>query len=120
MDYVHPTRLRRAKRGRSSEKERRNEGIQPGPGGGVELWGGPAWVALRKGKAVTDIWLAQRLRQYGLRPKTIWIGETAAKGYLEEDFNEAFRRYVPESAAQALLDNVRAEAQKPGDGQGEA
>ena len=78
------------------------------------------WVALRKGKEVTELWLAQQLRPYGLKPKTIWIGETAAKGYLEEDFLEAFRRYVPKSAAQALLDNVRTAAQKPGDGQREA
>src|SRR6266436_2447550 len=75
------------------------------------------WVALRKGNAVTELWLAQQLRPYGLKPKTIWIGETAAKGYLEEDFMEAFRRYIPKSAAQALLENAHAAAQKPEEGE---
>jgi uncharacterized protein DUF3631 len=56
------------------------------------------WLALRRGKAVTEMWLAQQLRPYGVHPKTIWIGETAAKGYLEADFEETFRRYIPKSA----------------------
>jgi hypothetical protein len=71
------------------------------------------WVALRKGKEVTELWLAQQLRPYGLRPKTMWIGDTAAKGYLEDEFLEAVRRYVPRSAAQAFIDDQRAGMKRP-------
>src|SRR5439155_16392790 len=60
------------------------------------------WLVLRKGKAVTETWLSQQLRGYGIRPRTIWIGGTSAKGYVEDDFNEVFRRYIPKSAMQSL------------------
>jgi hypothetical protein len=62
------------------------------------------WMVLRRGKEVTETWLSQQLRGYGLRPRTIWIGERSAKGYMEEDFTEVFRRYLPKSAVRALLD----------------
>jgi len=57
---------------------------------------------------VTETWLSQQLRPYGIRPKTIWIGETSAKGYVEEDFTEVFRRYIPKSALQSLIDESKA------------
>ena len=53
------------------------------------------WMALRKGKTVTQQWLAQHLHAYGIRPKTLRIGEERAKGYEWSDFTEAFKRYVP-------------------------
>ncbi len=55
------------------------------------------WMELRKGKGLTELWLAQQLRPYGVRPATLRIGETLAKGYVEEDFMEVFRRYIPKS-----------------------
>jgi hypothetical protein len=67
------------------------------------------WVTLRRGKAVTEIWLAQQLRPFGIRPKTIWIGEEAARGYLEEDFKDAFQRYIPRSMMMALVEERRRE-----------
>ena len=54
-----------------------------------------------KGKELTDTWLARQLRPYGIRSKTIWIGEEHAKGYVEEDFTEVFRRYIPRSEIEA-------------------
>ena len=54
-------------------------------------------------------WLAQQLRPYGIKPRTIWIGDQQAKGYTEEDFHDAFRRYIPRSELEAL----HSEAQKP-------
>ena len=57
---------------------------------------------------MTETWLSQQLRPYGIRPKTIWIGETSAKGYVEEDFTEVFRRYIPKSALQSLIDESKA------------
>ncbi len=71
------------------------------------------WMVLRKGKAVTELWLSQQLRPYGLRPKTMWIGEDAAKGYMEADFIEVFRRYIPKQAAKALIaDSLAAQEDK--------
>jgi hypothetical protein len=70
------------------------------------------WLVLHRGKAVTETWLSQQLRPYGVRPRTVWIGQNSAKGYMEADFNEAFRRYIPKSAMQALLEESRATARE--------
>ncbi len=43
------------------------------------------------------------MRPYGIRPKTIRIGETQAKGYVMEDCMDAFRRYIPRSELDALI-----------------
>jgi putative DNA primase/helicase len=70
------------------------------------------WAEIRNGKEISELWLAQQLRPYGIRPRTIWIGERAAKGYLEEDFAEVFPRYIPISEVRALVresEEVRAE-----------
>jgi len=67
-----------------------------------------SWVELRKGMEISELWLAQQLRPYGVRPKTIWIGEIAAKGYLKEDFGEVFRRYIPRSEVEAVRPRVQA------------
>ena len=56
------------------------------------------WREMRRGKPVTEMWLAMQLRAYGIRPKTIWIGSESAKGYERADFEEAFSRYVPAGA----------------------
>jgi len=77
-------------------------------------WSEHPWGVLLKGKPVTELWLSQQLRPYGVRPKTIWIGDTAAKGYLEDDFTEMFHRYVPKSAVQAWLDEDKAGRKKEG------
>ena len=58
---------------------------------------------LGKGHELSGIRLADLLRGYGIRPRTIWIGENSAKGYLEEDFQEAFRRYITRTQLDALL-----------------
>ncbi len=77
------------------------------------------WMELRKGKAVTETWLAQQLRPYGVHPRTIRIGEQAAKGYVEEDFHDVFRRYVPKSEVEAfkaeLAERARAAEGRPAD-----
>lgn len=43
---------------------------------------------------INETWLARHLRPYAIKTKTIWIGETSAKGYLMEDFKEVFTRYI--------------------------
>jgi len=61
------------------------------------------WRELRRGKPVTEMWLAMQLRPYGIRPKTIWIGSESAKGYERADFEEAFSRYVPAGAGSSKV-----------------
>ena len=64
------------------------------------------WMSLRKGKTVTQQWLAQQLHTYGIRPKTMRIAEERAKGYEFEDFKEAFRRYVPRGELEAFKKEI--------------
>jgi len=61
--------------------------------------GNRSWTEMRKGNGITDLWLAQQLRPYGVKPKSLRIGDTVLKGYLYEDF----RRYIPRSEMDALL-----------------
>jgi hypothetical protein len=52
------------------------------------------WREVRNGKEITELWLAQRLQPYNVRPRTIRIGDMRAKGYFEDDLKDAFRRYI--------------------------
>ena len=63
---------------------------------------GRPWAEGRKRGQIDELWLAQQLRPYGVRPRTIWIGERAAKGYLMPDFEEVWPRYVSRSDLDAL------------------
>jgi hypothetical protein len=47
-----------------------------------------------KGKPLNDRGLANRLRQYGIKPQTIRIGETTPRGYRRQDFIDVWARYV--------------------------
>ncbi len=60
------------------------------------------WAELRRGRRVTEAWLAQQLRPYDIVPRTIRIGDVVGRGYVEEDFKEAFKRYIPKSEVEAL------------------
>jgi hypothetical protein len=68
----------------------------------------PRWAELRRGRAVTEQWLAQQLRPYGVRSRTVWMGGTTAKGYLLEEMMGVFRRYIPRSE----MDELRAETRE--------
>ena len=48
-----------------------------------------------KGKPLTDLGLARRLRGYGIRPKVIRVGGATPRGYRREDFVDAWSRYLP-------------------------
>jgi hypothetical protein len=74
---------------------------------------GRPWSEARKGKPVTDVWLAQQLRPYGVRPKNIWIDGVQSKGFLEEDMMEVFRRYLPKSDVEAFLAEAMAKSEPP-------
>jgi len=70
------------------------------------------WAVLRKGKPVTETWLAQQLQPYGVTPKTMRIGEQVGRGYEQEDFRETLRRYVPKSDVEALKADLAARTVK--------
>jgi hypothetical protein len=67
------------------------------------------WSHLTRGRpgcrsgGVTEVWLAQQLRPYGIRPTTLRISGLRAKGYEKEDFRQIFGRYIPKSDVQALI-----------------
>jgi hypothetical protein len=65
------------------------------------------WAELTRGKPITDMWLARQLRPYGVQPRTLRRDEIRAKGYFEEDFREAFARYIPRSELQALVEDMK-------------
>jgi hypothetical protein len=56
------------------------------------------WADLR-GKPLDERGLANRLRQYGVRSRTVRIGESTPRGYARTDLYEQWERYLPSSAA---------------------
>ena len=66
------------------------------------------WAEMRNGKEITDQWLAQKLRSYPIRTRTMRIGEMRAKGYFLEDFHELFHRYIPRTEVEALRAELKA------------
>jgi putative DNA primase/helicase len=52
------------------------------------------WEDLRRGRDVNEWWLGWQLRELGIRAKTMRVNNILGKGYLLEDFDSAFRRYV--------------------------
>src|SRR5206468_10435066 len=74
---------------------------------GLGRFGDHSWAEMLNGKAITGTWLAQQLRPYGIRPKTLWIGDTSAKGYTFEDLQEVFQRYIPRCEVEALSAELR-------------
>jgi hypothetical protein len=70
---------------------------------GLNAFTGRPWAEMRKGKPIDDLWLAQQLRPYGVQSRNIRIDGIQAKGYLQEDFTDVFRRYIPRSEIKSLL-----------------
>jgi hypothetical protein len=64
------------------------------------------WMEELKGKPATERWLSIQLRPYGLRPKTMRIGEERAKGYVFEEFTDVFRRYIPIAEVEAMKEEM--------------
>lgn len=53
------------------------------------------WADL-KGKPLDSRGLSWRLKQYGIKPRTVRIGLATPKGYRREDLHDAWARYLPE------------------------
>jgi len=60
------------------------------------------WFSLRIGHQLTERWLADRLREYDIRPRYLRLGDTVARGYILSDFQQAFKRYISHSEIDAL------------------
>jgi putative DNA primase/helicase len=54
------------------------------------------WAEYRRGKPLTQKQLANRLREFGITPETVWIGQESAKGYKRTAFEDTWRRYLSE------------------------
>src|SRR6516164_5654016 len=50
-----------------------------------------------KGKQLNDRGLAFRLRQYGIKPKVIRVGDATPRGYTAEDLYDPWETYLPRS-----------------------
>jgi len=61
------------------------------------------WAEAANRKQISEHWLSSKLRPYGLRPRTMRIGNAQAKGYIKAELIDLFRRYIPRSALQELL-----------------
>jgi hypothetical protein len=55
---------------------------------------GRPWPEAHRGRAISETWLARRLHEFGIKPRTLRIGSERAKGYEIVDFTEAFARYL--------------------------
>jgi hypothetical protein len=74
---------------------------------GLDGFSDRPWMELKKGKEVSELWLAQQLRPYGVRPRSVRIGEERGKGYMGEELMDVFRRYMPRSEIEALRAEVQ-------------
>ena len=61
---------------------------------------------MNRGRAIDENWLAQKLRPYGVRPRTVRIGERMAKGYVGLELRDVFRRYIPHSEVYAGFERL--------------
>jgi hypothetical protein len=64
---------------------------EEGPWG--RWWGTEVEHSETPRSAATD--LARHLRAFGVKPKTVRIGDATPRGYLREDFEEPWGRYLP-------------------------
>ena len=60
------------------------------------------WMEMKRGKEITERWLSQKLRPYGVRPRMMRIGEAQARGYLKDELADVLRRYLQQSDYDAL------------------
>jgi hypothetical protein len=58
------------------------------------------WQEL-KGKPLDERRLATLLKQYGLKSKSVRVGDLTPKGYAKADFHDAWARYLPSPAKSA-------------------
>jgi Protein of unknown function (DUF3631) len=60
-----------------------------------------------KGKPLDERGLSHRLRQYGVRPRTVRTGASTARGYMRADLCDVWERYLPPSPDRSNTSNTR-------------
>jgi len=55
------------------------------------------WATYNRGNPIRPRQLASKLKGYGISSNTVRIGGSTPKGFLEEQFTEAFSRYIPQA-----------------------
>ncbi len=60
------------------------------------------WPEWRNGKPLTKTQMASLLRPFGIRPKSIRIGDKTPRGYELKDLRDTFTRYIPSSDPQQV------------------
>lgn len=67
------------------------------------------WVTWNRGNPLSARQLAKMLGSYSIHPRTVRFGTETPKGYLREQFKDAFQRYLPpvaeKAASSALADD---------------
>jgi uncharacterized protein DUF3631 len=66
------------------------------------------WAEGLKDQRIDEVWLANQLRRYGVRPKPLWRQGVVARGYVRADLAELFQRYI----TKADLEDVTGESSK--------
>jgi hypothetical protein len=60
-----------------------------------------AWGDLR-GKPLNNLGLSRLLNPYGIKPKLVRIGGDVIRGYVRQDFHDAWKRYLLPAVAKAV------------------
>ncbi len=71
------------------------------------------------GKGLDNRALARLLKPYGVRPRTVRIGEDTPRGYRAEDLRDTWKRYVPAECGAGRADNSGEKVQHAGSPQHE-
>jgi hypothetical protein len=66
------------------------------------------WNDLR-GKPLNERGLATRLRQYGIKPKVIRVGDSTPRGYTRESFHDAWQAYLAPPLAETSATSATSE-----------
>jgi hypothetical protein len=64
------------------------------------------WGEWRGGHPLSAVQLARLLKPFGVRPRLFRTGPIVARGYLLENFSDAFARYLPGGPAKPLPTNA--------------
>lgn len=52
------------------------------------------WASFDRGKSISPRQVSSQLHEYGILPRSVRIGSATAKGYMVDQFEEAFQRYL--------------------------
>jgi putative DNA primase/helicase len=55
------------------------------------------WQTYNRGNPITPRQVSKRLKEYGIASQTVRIRAATPKGYMVQQFSEAFSRYIPSS-----------------------